>query len=435
MIVVTDNCRSKEIEEGYLDDLQLVGNKSISNLIQSSNHNELLVFPDSLEENHDQIKGEVIFNLDKNIMSTGNIMGFIGINNTDLKIESRFSQNSEDYFLYYMLEKVMSINLFNLKTTVRNTNKIDLLIYLFPYFLKKALNQGLYKEYKQASYNDANVKGSIDFNRHLKSNIPFSGKVAYKIREHSFDNNLTQLIRHTLEFIKQKKHLSHILSNDEETRDYVNQITQHTPSFNLRDRRSVINANRKRFSHPYFHEYLPLQKICLQILRHDGLKYNTSKDKAFGVLFDGAWLWEEYLNTILKECDFLHPENKTGKDVIYLFQNNRGKRYPDFYKKDVVLDAKYKRLLKYSVDRNDMNQIISYMYILKSNIGGFVVPIDNSEKNSSKFLGKLNGNGGEVFIYGLAIPKNSINYKHFKNEIKLNEINIKNSISKIETND
>ena len=35
-----------------------------------------------------------------------------------------------------------------------------------------------------------------------KKNIPFMGKIAYTTREHSYNNNLTQLVRHTIEYIK-----------------------------------------------------------------------------------------------------------------------------------------------------------------------------------------------------------------------------------------
>ena len=33
-------------------------------------------------------------------------------------------------------------------------------------------------------------------------NIPFNGKVACKTQEHSYNNFTTELIRHTIEFIK-----------------------------------------------------------------------------------------------------------------------------------------------------------------------------------------------------------------------------------------
>lgn len=105
-------------------------------------------------------------------------------------------------------------------------------------------------------------------------------------------------------------------------------------------------ANLKRFSHPYFTAYVMLQKICMQILRRDKISFGEKESKIYGLLFDGAWLWEEYLNTVLKQ-DFEHPENKTGKHRRYLF-NCRAKSfqaiYPDFISKNsptIVGDAKY----------------------------------------------------------------------------------------------
>lgn len=63
---------------------------------------------------------------------------------------------------------------------------------------------------------------------------------------------------------------------------------------------------------------------------------------------------------------FKHPENKFHKVGIYLFDDHSGIRYPDFYKDDMVLDAKYKRLGSYDkvskLDRNDVHQVIAYIY-------------------------------------------------------------------------
>jgi len=46
------------------------------------------------------------------------------------------------------------------------------------------------------------------------------------------------------------------------------------------------------------------------ILRHDGLKYEGDNGNVYGILFDGAWLWEEYLNTLLCKHGFIRAENK-----------------------------------------------------------------------------------------------------------------------------
>ncbi|KXX69201.1 McrC family protein [Flammeovirga sp. SJP92] len=414
-----DNSRDT-IDEIHVEDLSLIANKSIDELLRQDH--DLLVF----RNNNDEAKIETSNVLDLNHLEvkTGNIMGFLGVNATELKIRSRFGTHDEDYLLHYMLQKVFSINVFNLDHSTSKENVFDFLIYMFPHYLRKAIHQGLYKEYQRRDYNDANVKGAIDVNRHIKQNIPFLGRIAYKVREHSFDNDITQLIRHTIELIKTKYHSSTILSSDLDIEQCVNQIIQHTPSYSIRDRRTIINKNRRPFSHPYFTAYKDLHKICLQILRHEGLKYGEEKDKVYGVLFDGAWLWEEYLNTFLKQCDFEHPENKSGGNPVYVFQGNKSvKRYPDFYKENIVLDAKYKKLDLKRPDRDDMHQIITYMYLLRAERGGFVIPttLRDHDLIREKDLGILEGYGGDVKIWSFPIPHDEVSYAEFSKRMQERE--------------
>lgn len=430
MLRTTDNNGGKEIEAHFLPDFGIIANKRISNLISEDNPN-LLIFPNDLNQNSDKISEEYIFSLHDSTITTGNIMGFIGINNSEITIQSRFAKNNQDYFLHYMLQKVFSINLFDLKHGINNESIFDFLLYLFPFYLKKALRQGLYKEYHTLEYNDSNVKGTIDFSRHIRKNVPFVGNVAYKVREHSFDNKITQLIRHTIEFVKQHKFAHGILDLDSETQNCVNEILLATPSYDNRDRTIILNKNQKPFSHPYFYEYRELKKICMQILTFEGLKYGKEKDKVYGLLFDGAWLWEEYLNTFLINSGFNHPKNKNSEGAIYLFNNSKGKRFPDFWKKNFILDAKYKRLADKKVDRNDMNQIISYMYVKKAEIGGFIVPSDNNEYEAKEIkIGQLNGYAGEVYIWVLSIPQQTDNFTEFCIRMKKNEIYLTDLIEK-----
>jgi len=420
MLKVTDNNCGVKIEKELIPDLKLIANKRISSLISEDNPN-LLIFPNDLSQNGDEISEEHIFNLHDTTLTTCNIMGFVGVNESEITIQSRFARDNKDYFLHYMLQKVFSINLFDLKHGMNNESIFDFLLYLFPFYLKKALRQGLYKEYHKQAYNDSNIKGSINISKHIQRNIPFIGNVAYQVREHSFDNNITQLIRHTIEFIKQHKYAQGILDLDSETKHCVNEILQITPKYVFRERLTIINRNLKPFSHPYFFEYKELKKICMQILKYEGLKYGKEKDKVYGLLFDGAWLWEEYLNTFLSNNGFKHPKNKTSEGAIYLFNNSKGKRFPDFWKENFILDAKYKRIVKY-VDRNDMNQIISYMYVKQAQIGGFIVPSDNDDyKAKEEKIGQLNGYGGEINIWSLSIPQQADNFTEFCKRMNENE--------------
>ena len=138
----TDNNCGKEIHPQYLADLNLIANHKIKDLILSD-HSDLLIFPSHLNQMNDKISEEMIFSLQGSVLTTGNIMGFIGVNNSEISIHSRFAQNQNDYFLHYMLQKVFSINLFDLKHGISNESIFDFLLYMFPFYLKKAINQGL----------------------------------------------------------------------------------------------------------------------------------------------------------------------------------------------------------------------------------------------------------------------------------------------------
>lgn len=391
-----------------LNNLYKIANKTVKQLID--NEDFILIFPHSLNKYNDDIDKSKIFSLKENanekILTTYNLMGFVGRNETQLTISSRFYPNGNDFFLHYMLHKVFAINIFSFDQTKDKPNIWDFLVYLFPYYLKQALNQGLFKEYQGREYNDANVKGPIDVARHIHINNPFMGKIAYRTREHSYDNRLTQLIRHTIEYIRIHKFSSGILMNDPDTRSAVSQIIYATPSYDRNGRLDIINQNLKPHNHPYFTEYAALKKICLQILRQEGLAFGVEKNKIYGLLFDGAWLWEEYLNTILKNENFIHPKNKGkfgDKNPIYLFEKDNYERFPDFYcnKKEIVLDAKYKRLKNSNeINRDDMHQIITYMYVLKSKFGGFILPDSETKKI---IIGTLNGYGNTIHQYALNV--------------------------------
>lgn len=470
------------------EDLQLVANKSLKDLCKNQS---LLVFPQCLGEHDDgiedqfivQFEGSAKFNDEDKIVScddvkikTENLMGFIGFSGkgchgTKLEIRSRFSENGEakfaenaennktennnqDFFLHYMLEKVFKINLFNLNYSYNNSSGFDFIYLIFPYFLKRALNQGLFKTYKTFERNDSAVKGAINVSRHIRQNLPFGGRVAYRSREYTFDNHIMQLIRHTIEYIKTKPIGKSILIQDPDTQKAVSQINEVTnETYSLQKRSKVIFENLKPLNHPYYLDYNYLQQLCLMILNNANSQYSTSSSPIYGILFDGAWLWEEYLATVL--CDsnsgdkkFGHPNNRTGKGGIHLFKNGRGLRYPDFYRKtdNIVLDAKYKALsynskneddifseIKISFKRDDIHQLVTYMYILKAEKGGFIFP-DKSRKEHSddtilslpNWL-ELEGYGKKINGFGLIIPSVE-DYNLFKDKMHNLEKNLLNII-------
>ena len=412
-----------------------IADKTIAELCRENEN--LLIFPYSIESSDDRIGESSVMNIlntddpEKVRISTGNVMGFIGVGNLQIKIKSRFDKGRDDFLLHYMLQKVLSFNLFDLSHNNEQEDVFDFIMFMFPYFLKAAMRQGVYREYQNFRHNDANLKGTIDVGRHIARNIPFVGNIAYSTREYSHDNNMTELIRHTIEFMKTKKYGQAVLNIDRETIENVNAIVEYTPLYNKNDRNSVISKNLRMKSHPYYTEYRPLQTLCLQILRMEEVKYGESDEEICGILFDGAWLWEEYVNTILSKQGFTHPENKRHKGGIYLFEGHSGIRYPDFYKDDMVLDAKYKRLGSYNkvsmVDRDDVHQVIAYMSALHVNKGGFIVPLENKQEYIP--TDRIWGTTSNLYIFGIEVSRTSSSYTDFCEQMKDKEREFVQSIT------
>lgn len=423
------NISDEDIEKD-INSLEKISHRTIKNIIENDN---LLIFPSDLNKSKDIDESKTIFNIYNDKILTNNLMGFIGYNDTQIKITSRFASNENDYFLHYMLQKVLCLNIFDLQHSTDKDDSFDFLIYMFLDLFQKAIRQGIFKSYQNREYNDANVRGVIDINRHIKNNIPFNGKIAYNTREYSYDNNITQLIRHTIEYINTKS--KGILNINEDIKSGVFQIIEATKRYDKNKRQNIIGENLKKLNHPYFYEYEPLRKICVQILRHEELKYGREENKIYGILFDGAYLWEEYIWTILEDLNFKHPKNKTGKGWINLLNDNKKlwKIFPDFYSNDkkIVLDTKYKRLNKKSkkededesIKREDRFQIISYVYTLGAKKGGFVYPSENKEFSFDN-IGILNREYNKniledyspsIFKYAFLIPNKKSNEENFEN--------------------
>lgn len=430
LLSTTDNNSGNyHVPEEHYDNLLAIGNRNIGALCQENP--DLLIFPYSLGLYHDDIAKSPIFILQDGILTTRNIMGFVGKGETTLTITSRFCKDDQhDYFLHYMLQRVCAINLFDFEQTSNDESIWDFLLYLFPYYLKQAYRQGIYRTYVRTEYNDVHVKGRIDVNRHIRINSPFRGQIAYSTREYSADNPIIQLIRHTIEYISNHPFGKGVLTSDTETRDAVSKIRMVTQSsYKKNDRQRVITANQKRFSHPYYTTYVMLQKICIQILRRDKISFGEKESKIYGLLFDGSWLWEEYLNTVLKE-DFEHPENKTGKHRHYLFNcgaNTFQAIYPDFISKKsptIVGDAKYMALerKKYNEDSEQATSVyyktITYMYRFNTTLGFLLFPHPIVGFDETY---EIKDTAGKLRKIGLSIPQNETSFADFQMQMKEQE--------------
>ena len=419
MIHVKDNSDVTQYQENPI--VQELLDRDLSDLTKEN----FIIFPPQLEASEDLDGENYIFRQHNRHVRTGNVVGVMKQGAEEVTIHSRFydsKNDTEDFFLKYLLQQVISMNVVRTKVNIESDDSYyDLLAFLFPMYLNSAMEKGVYKEYVKRQYNDANVKGPISIARHIKTNTPFMGRIAYDTREFSFDNRLTQLIRHTIE--KLNAEYSYDFSSDSLTRDNMQSIIHETPSYSRMERFEVLSENvANPVRHGYYEEYYLLQKLCIQILNEEKIGFGHEDDEIYGIIIDIAWLWEEYLNTLLRD-QFIHPENKNSQYGISLFSDMQRTVYPDFYSKDkrVVLDAKYKMLdnSEKGINREDRYQIISYLHVLAAEKAGLAFP--SKMKSDYVHAGNLKGLGGSLFKLPLMIPQNVESYEEFVTLIQVSE--------------
>ena len=428
---ITDNqykIAREDFAAEYPNLSQALLDRTLDNLSREDN---IFIFPNDLMNSPDLDKDQKILETVNQEIKTGNVIGFLGYGQERLTISSRFSDKYNDYFLHYLLQKVLNINLTSLDVGLSPEDKLyQLLIYLFPKYLQAALRKGLYKEYQRFFHNDSHVKGVIDVGNHLKRNVPFMGNVAYTTREFTYDNPLMQLIRHTIEYIKIQKSFGALLDSN---RENVSEIVRVTPSYKLADRAKIIRGNQsKPVRHAYFHEYRKLQELCLMILNQEKHGLGYQEQKIHGILFDVAWLWEEYVYTLLPK-GFIHPRNKDKTDGISVFSVGKRKVYPDFYDRErkIVLDAKYKKLefTEKGINRQDLFQLISYSYILEAGKtwkAGLIFPSMEQSVNSE--IGKVVGYGVLLKKWSIQIPQKALSHNEFYEMMEITEEIFKRNI-------
>ena len=339
---------------------------------------------------------------DKPGFKTSNVMGFFSLDeDVRVKISSRFDNSEKDFFLHYMLQKVCNVA-YTPRTESGEDAFYDFLYQLFPYYLNEALAQGIFRAYVTREYNDANVRGPIDVARHIKYNIPFNGKIAYHTREYTTDNVITQLIRHTIEYIRSLQYGKIVLENgSKDLRDNIMAIEMATSTYSRNDRLNIIHRNARPVTHPYYTAYEPLRKLCLAILTNQKLSYGEDSDNMIaGILFDGASLWEEYLNVLMQEKfdeRLLHPNNRNGFGRQYFFAGASGEIFPDFLldanpasgnvmTAGQVLDAKYRNN---ALDSDVYKQMLSYMFRFDSKIGKLLYPASSNSSEKGVTVLKL----------------------------------------------
>lgn len=427
LLKIKDNSQLKK--DVFFHVKNLTGKIADKTLVQLDREG-VFVFPEILREAEDITHEQMILQSVNDSYRTSNVMGFLGYGDERLVIESRFCGDGEDFFFLYLLDRILDFpSIVDFKSDADINNRLfSFFLFLFPRYLRSAMRKGLFKKYTLHRYNDANVKGAIDVARHIRKNTPFIGNIAYSQREFSYDNPLMQLVRHTIEFIKGKPYGNKVLVN---AKDEVKQVMDATPAYALSDRQKIIEWNKKNtVGHAYFREYLALQRLCLWILRQQKHIIGSGVRQIYGILFDGAWLWEEYVNSLVSGM-FYHPMNKGGKGAQRLFAGNAGLIYPDFIGRDSdnrkIADAKYKPFD--NIGNRDYLQLLAYMLRFDAKTGYYLYPEIGDAVDMTLWLNRgstyeanvVPRDDIRIIKLGLKIPVDSPDYASFVKRMQISE--------------
>lgn len=361
---------------------------------------------------------------------TGNFVGVLSLGNDgSIEIYSRFEDDNHRFaFINHMLNKIYDLN--DLFLTQGGNNKtelnFDLLLKLsFLSKLKNAYREGEYKSYEKVHKNDTSPRGTIDIARHIKLNLcPENYKVAYSYNEYTSKNSYIYLVRLCYEMLFQNGKKPKVKEVDDllfKSQDYWSY-----------DKRQIIHKNEnKPITSPLFKCHRDLQKFCLDVLKHKKMTLDSfgTEDGKYGVLIDCAWLWEEYVATLLKDY-FIH-KTMSSKEKDNLFVDEKGKGFqriiPDYVGKNflpVIADAKYMNLYeKRDLQDEQRNSVyyktVMYMQRYQAKLGIIFYPSisegDNAEDKS------------QATTQAIKTQENAKGSKNQTNNESSNSIDIKNN--------
>lgn len=336
-----------------------------------------------------------------------------------IEIGSRFDQPGKYYFLEYLISKVILGRFIELSKPRANEQGSVwdwLVVYVFKYHLENAFKKGVFKKYKLFEYNDSRLNGTFNVSKHIKHNIPFTGKIAYTKRELTYNNEIMQLIITAFDFLKKKYPyiVNNIIQRGGKAFEAISTIKEVVHNYKTINKHELIYECAKKIAHPYYHEYESLRITSLNVLKNKEIGiFEGSSSEILGIILNISNLWEIFLeecifDSYLKNINYV-KQHKVKINVLNKEINFR----PDFFiehnNNRFVLDAKYKMSwnrfvnnLDFQTIKDDYLQIVNYIYILDAKWGGVIFP-SISEYESKDYYFTIDSKR-YFYLFNLSIP-------------------------------
>ena len=390
----SDELDAQSIAETHREILEKYGGKTIVDLSAHANGAILDLTGSHLEKYRNEKKKPCFFDYHKDAddgfrLDTGNLMGVLCFRDkakgVSLQVEilSRFDKDRNNHFLNYLLAKALDVAVGCEPVAASSRSVLELLLdVIFVQRLGEAAANGLLRHYRTFRNNDWNFKGCFDLPRHIRENVPLPNGIAYVKREISMDVPVNRLLLHAALVVQRRR--PDLFDRNESACDALR--TLRTEIADPGDWREVLSNRdcREPIIHPFFREtWEPLRQIARMILEEERwqLFQESTEEEVCGVVFDGSWLWESYLATVLKKVGYRHcvygDESGAKFESLWNVSTQRGNAtmYPDFARKEddkyiALADAKYKSFLK----REDRLQMIAYAFVYEPEVVFLIYP-------------------------------------------------------------
>lgn len=313
-------------------------------------------------------------------------------------IHSRFDTSEKDCYLEYALERLgITPRLMDRMQGFGEQGVMDMLLpMLFLQQLRSAFDVGVYRRYQTFLYNDSDPKGHLNISRHIRLNPTSNGRVAYSTREYTQDNPINRLIlaAYRLLMIRCADAMRTQLDGHPELYQPIEKLSAAlgVPDIGPSSLRKLMRNTEGPVTHPMHRNYELLRVTSRLILQCFGLNpFSGSGQEVSGILIPMDRLWEQLLESRLLS----HGVDAQG--TLPILEGRRVLK-SDLLSPWGVLDAKYreswekayqkeqgvffgqKKGKQWQFVREDVFQVISYMYIMHRSMGGVVFPLRTDRK-------------------------------------------------------
>lgn len=361
-------------------------------------------------------------NIKEYIIQTGLYAGVVYHKGYKFNITTKYG----DIFLKRMLNFVNDIyidNQISPASKKQETNEFQFIIaYLFIQSLEKAAVLGLPHDYQTKKQRSNKVRGKIDLNAYLKTDIPFQGKLTTIFKEQMYVQEIVDVLYLALKKLEVKfgKDINKNLLS-------LNQLLKQKYSGRFTSNETIDKAkNHSILYNPMYTSFKKVLEYAEIILSDNDLSPSEKKDnfETTGYLFDISQLFEVYLEKLLSTHfkDWYVSSQTELKLYSNLFFSR--KMLPDLIMKHkksnkiIVFDAKFKTMRLETkpssisdLDRSDFYQIHTYIQYFQPNVilGGLIYPLsqqlNKGKAHANGLFGKLEKQDTKFIVDGVYVTK------------------------------